>query len=199
AGDHPGHTRQPCARNAENVAVDVVRMKNPHALRTEPPHEAQRLSGRGRGLKRSEREPQDRNTRSGVPFLQGPALSETYHRQLEAIAVQTFRRPDRVQLRATDLQVVNAEDYTNDAPSPVPGCDPLSERHRASPGTLPEDDGGNGAQHDAEVLEHGTPLDVLEVVRQLAPHVIHGAVVMLVHLRPPRDPRRHSLALGIAI
>src|SRR5207237_1145633 len=53
---------------------------------------------------------------------------------------------------------------------------------------------GEGAGHDPQIFQRGLAADVLEVVTNLAPHVVDRRVVALVDLRPAGDAGANALA-----
>ena len=63
-----------------------------------------------------------------------------------------------------------------------------------SPPAAAEEDDGDGLEHDAEVLAQALAADVLQVVAHLGAHVFQRAVVVVVDLGQPRDPRLGPLA-----
>src|SRR5438552_2030356 len=68
---------------------------------------------------------------------------------------------------------------------------------RGSPAAAAEENGGDGLEHDAEVFHQALAPDVLQVVAHLGPHVIDRAVVVMIDLGQPGDPRLGPLAQGI--
>src|SRR6476646_12282929 len=63
-----------------------------------------------------------------------------------------------------------------------------------SPASATEEDDGDGLEHDAQVLAQALAADVLQVVAHLGADVLQGAVVVVVDLGQPRDPRLGPLA-----
>src|SRR5450759_5958969 len=62
------------------------------------------------------------------------------------------------------------------------------------PSAPPEEHHRNGLDHDLDVLPDRTPLDVLEVVTELALDVVNRRVVLQVDLGMTGDPWWHPLA-----
>ncbi len=69
----------------------------------------------------------------------------------------------------------------------------------ALPVGMPAEDDRDRPQDDPDVLENGATLDVLEVVTQLAAHVLDRQVVALMELREADHPGKHPLAVAVAV
>jgi hypothetical protein len=62
-----------------------------------------------------------------------------------------------------------------------------------------EDHDWESPRHDLEIFHEGLALEVLEVVLDLGPNVVHAGVVRPVDLRPSGDPRASLLAQRIVL
>src|SRR5690606_19733551 len=70
---------------------------------------------------------------------------------------------------------------------------------KALPPPAPQEHHRDRPQNDPEALEHRAALDVLEIVPQLATHVVQRRVVVLTDLREPGHPRKDTLPLAVAV
>ncbi len=92
------------------------------ALSREVARESGALPQRGDPVQAPQRQRKDGNSQFLVACEQRPLFLQAHHRHVEDRGIEPFRRPQRVQLRATDPHVVDAERHADPSPGARKTC-----------------------------------------------------------------------------
>src|SRR6266513_1457525 len=121
---HGRNSSNTSPRHAEDVAADVLGVKHLDALAAQEPRQADPVSDRARPIQAPQRHVHQVGAGLHETRTQGTVRPKVNDGYAEPLAAETLDPPERVELRAADLESLDAESEPNHGsqPSVVPGA-----------------------------------------------------------------------------